>query len=144
MVTNMNTESGIRYGVVTMNSLQDWVFEEFLNNGENVSYQEAEKEFIAEFLFEYEGDKLQTDLDEALDMFRDSYHGEEERYTLISEGMSLELSYLGGAPLVWVLSSPVVERARLCSPCCPNAGDLDNKDEGGYETYSLPSEWFAQ
>jgi hypothetical protein len=50
-------------------------------------------------------------------------------------------SFLGGAPLIWVIKSPHVTRARPCSPCVPNAGDLDNLDEGGIECYDVNPEY---
>ena len=40
-------------------------------------------------------------------------------------GYKYELIYLGGAPLIYVMDSPFVALCLKCSPCCPNAGDLD-------------------
>lgn len=57
------------------------------------------------------------------------------------EGVKYAISWLGGAPLLWIFESPVLSKARLCSPCVPNAGDLDSLDEGGYECYGIPSDW---
>lgn len=57
------------------------------------------------------------------------------------EGVKYEISWLGGAPLLFVLESPVISKARLCSPCVPNAGDLDSLDEDGYECYGIPEYW---
>jgi hypothetical protein len=42
-----------------------------------------------------------------------------------AEGFKYELMYLGGAPLIYVMDSPFVALCGECSPCCPNAGDLD-------------------
>ncbi len=69
----------------------------------------------------------------------------EEGYRLEDGDEIYELSYLGGAPLIWVIkSSRIVYTNSLCSPCCPNAADLDsgltNEDEG-YECYGIPKEW---
>jgi len=114
MIPNINPETGIRYGVVSLNSLQDWVWEEF----------------------EYKGELLTEVDDEAEDW------PEEPAYELEVEDMKLQLGWLGGAPLVWVLKSPHTTRARECSPCVPNAGDLDSLDEGGFECYTLPEDWF--
>jgi len=57
------------------------------------------------------------------------------------EGVKYEISWLGGAPLLFVLESPVISKAKLCSPCAPNAGDLDSLDEDGYECYGIPEYW---
>jgi hypothetical protein len=57
------------------------------------------------------------------------------------EGVRYAISHLGGAPLLWVFESPIISTARLCSPCVPNAGDLDSLDDDGYECYGIPSTW---
>jgi hypothetical protein len=54
------------------------------------------------------------------------------------------MTYLGGAPLLWVLEGPVITKARPCSICVPGAGDLDSPDEDGYECYGLPEGWFDE
>ncbi len=41
-------------------------------------------------------------------------------------GFQYRLGDLGGAPLIWVIKSPYVTPCKTCSPCVPNAGDLDN------------------
>ena len=130
---NVNPETGIRYGVVSLNSLAEWVFDEFFYHGENVTYRDAIEEFRSE-----NPDASEDDVD----AFMESYEGYEDCYELESDGMKLALSYLGGTPIVWVFESPIVDRARLCSPCVPNAGDLDNRDPNGYDCYSLRQDWF--
>lgn len=50
----------------------------------------------------------------------------EHEYEYEDEGFKYRLARLGGAPLVWVIESPYVTYCRSCSPCIPNAGDLDN------------------
>jgi hypothetical protein len=142
-MVNTNPETGMRYGLVALNNLQEWVFDEFFHHGKNVSYEEALKEWREE--------NPKADEEE----FSDLYEGEEENYELETETdftgangktekrpLKLGLSYLGGAPLVWVFESPYTTRARLCSPCCPNAGDLDNQDPHGLVCYTLPPDWF--
>jgi hypothetical protein len=146
LTVNTNPSTGVRYGTVYLQSLAGWAFEEFLYHGTNLSYEAARKDFEQEFRAAYEGepDDLDDALDEALDGFNEDYTGEEETYRLEKDGLELELSYLGGAPMVWVLKSPHTARVRLCSPCVPNAGDLGSPDEGGVEAYTLPPEWFER
>lgn len=55
-----------------------------------------------------------------------------------------QASCLGGALLIWVLKSPETAISRQCSPCCPGAGDLDNLDPDGYETYAIAAEWHEE
>ena len=57
------------------------------------------------------------------------------------DGVKYEISWFGGAPLLWSLESPVISKARLCSPCVPNAGDLNSLDDDGYECYGVPEYW---
>jgi hypothetical protein len=71
--------------------------------------------------------------------------GEGEDYELDDGDASYLIQYLGGAPLIWVTKSPrIVYVKSLCSPCVPNAGDLDSgmtTEEEGYECYGIPEEW---
>lgn len=137
VMANVNPETGIRYGVASLNNLADWVFDEFFYHGTNVSYEKALEEFKKDVL-----KRAMSVSDEEIQRFSDEYQGEEECYTLERDGLKLGLSYLGGAPLVWVYESPFTTYARECSPCVPNAGDLDNQDESGVQCYTLPPEWF--
>lgn len=160
---NVNTETGIRYGVVSLHSLAEWTFDEFFYNGESATMRAIEQDALAErknlrfagmcpdCRADLNGDdcpechySTEDDNGELPDDFWDDIQIEEEEFELVtSDGLSLALSYLGGAPLVWVFKSPVTTRARLCSPCVPNAGDLDAKDPAGFECYDLPSEWYG-
>lgn len=144
-MANIDTATGIHYGTVYLNSLASWAYDEFFYQGTNTTYERCLDDFSREFRAAYEGDEDDFDdaFGEALEAFNDSYEGEEESYRLEKDGLELELSYLGGAPLVWVLKSPRTARVRLCSPCCPNAGDLNSPDEDGVEAYTLPEDWFA-
>ena len=47
---------------------------------------------------------------------------------------------LGGAGLIYVVESPWVADVMMCSPCCPNAGDLKKPLENGFTAYCLPPE----
>ena len=135
MLPNVNPETGIRYGVVALDSLEDWAFDEFFYQGRNVTADAALEEAIA--------NGLDPDDDDATQDFWDDYQAEEENYELeTKDGLKLGLSYLGGAPLVWVFESPVTTEARECSPCVPGAGDLDSQEPGSFTCYTLPSEWF--
>lgn len=144
MATNVNPETGIRYGVVSLNSLEDWVFDEFFHNGTNLSYESAKKEYLAE---NYDADDESDDAiaeEEWEDRFNDEYQGEEDTYSLETDGMILQMSTLGGAYNVWVFESPHIAYCRQCSPCCPNAGNLDSKEENGVTTYDVPTDWYRK
>lgn len=72
------------------------------------------------------------------------HEGDEDRYALRQDGVSLELGWLGGATLIWVLDSNYVTWARTCSPCVPGAGDLDSPTDkdSGFPCLSLPPSWY--
>ena len=59
-----------------------------------------------------------------------------------ADGVNYGITWLGGAPLVWVFKAPTTSKFRLCSPCVPNACDGNNPDEDGYEGYAAPADWF--
>ena len=131
MIPNMNSETGIRYGVVALDSLEDWVWDEFFHQGTNETQEAVAKEYNVENMPE---DEQQA--------FWDNYYADEEEYSLETDGMSLGLSYLGGAPLVYVFQSPHMTQARECSPCIPGAGNLDSQEVGSFDCYTLPQDWF--
>jgi hypothetical protein len=68
------------------------------------------------------------------------------------EGVKYRISWLGGAPLLWVFEGPIGYAERLCSPCVPNAADLDGgfePDTGdehgtGYLCYIVPRDWLSE
>ena len=99
-MTNVNPKTGIRYGVVNIKSLQDWVYEEFFDNGVDLTWEYAKQEFFAEQGSDDE------DTAEYYD-FADNYECDEPEFELeTAEGLKLGLGYLGGCPLVWVFESP--------------------------------------
>lgn len=160
---------GIAYGVVSMNSLQEWVFDEFFHSGVNVTELEIAEDFDANWeaeenqaYIEWQAENPgytakaeenweaeREDIDAARERFFETLEIEEPSYTLeTAEGLQLALGWLGGAPLVWVIDSPETTVAPACSPCVPNAGDLDNRaprgshDFAGVICFDLPADWY--
>lgn len=131
--TNVNPTTGIRYGMISQHSLAHWVMDEVMTHGTNLSYESAWEEYKAEHELTDESD----DIDEHQQEFSDGYYGDDDIYEAIIDGVTVRTSSLG----LWVFHSPVVVATRLCSPCVPNCGDLNNLDENGYECYGLPSDW---
>ena len=132
---NINPETGIPYGVVSLHSLAEWVCEEFTYHGVNLTYEEEKRLFFREHPGASE---------EEWEEHAEQYCPAEEEYYLERDRMQLGLFYLGGAPLVWVYYSPVTRRCRPCSPCIPGAGDLDSPDPKGMECYTLLPEWWGE
>jgi hypothetical protein len=65
--------------------------------------------------------------------------GEDEVY--LYEQYGYKISNSPSLVCLFVEKSPWYTFARPCSPCAPNAGDLDNP-EGLLKTYCLGPEWF--
>jgi hypothetical protein len=73
------------------------------------------------------------------------------------EGVKYRISWLGGAPLLWIIEGPVGFANSLCSPCVPGAADLDSGFEytdipvdeihaqhDGYLCYVVPADWLRK
>lgn len=105
---------------------------------------EYRRAIIAEVDFDVNGsgEIVESDLNAAWDVieqeWNDRYEENEDTYRLEENGYILETSSLG----LYVIKSPYWTETRLCSPCAPNAGDLDNPEEGGVKTYCLGADWF--
>lgn len=138
---NMDLETGIRYGVISIHSLADGVLGDIMTNGENLTYEEARSEFEKETRRRYFGRNADK-AEELLEEWNEFYESSEDTYRYESDGVTVQTS---GESNLWVFMSPTIVKARLCSPCYPNAGDLDTLDpENGYETYGLPADWLRE
>ena len=153
MAANIHPVTGIPYGVIAANSLDPEIFDMIMTNGENTTELDAEEEFRKQINHEIESGRLAADQfgEEMERRLRErSEHATEDchRYVEYDDdnklSLEVETTYLGGAILVYVLQSPYLCAAPLCSPCCPNAGDLDNRYEdgvGGVTCYDVPPDW---
>lgn len=57
------------------------------------------------------------------------------------QGVHYQISWLGGAPLLFVFESPFKGMFQLCSPCVPNAVSLESPSDVGAEGYDVPPDW---
>ena len=96
---------------------------------------------------------------ELIDAYMEQWECDEPTYRLEDGGFIYEMSYLGGAEIIFVLDAPIVTFAHRCSPCVPNAGDLGTPSSfeeymTGRESYWSPTsgvccfaidtEWFEK
>lgn len=150
MNTNTNLETGIRYGTIYLNHLNadtaDWLFTDGTNVSEEEAYEEAEIEIraavmaeIASGEFDDEDNDLEAEVARRMENLDDYFQIDEPYIEGECEGVKYGISWLGGAPLLWVYESPYITKHGLCSPCVPNAGDLES--EGEYECYDVPPDW---
>lgn len=92
-------------------------------------------------------------IEDQLEAFSDMCQIDEPVIEGTYDGVEYLISWLGGASMLWVLSGPIGSVASLCSPCVPNAADLDsgfthNLDitDGAhpFAAYVVPQSWMAK
>jgi len=66
---------------------------------------------------------------------------EEPVFEFDYQGVRGQVTWLGGAQIVFIFESPFTGFFDLCSPCVPNATNLDNPNENGFEGYTVPGDW---
>lgn len=139
MQPNVNELTGIRYGIISANSLDGELVQDLLYyEGEDLSWKEAEEEI--KIAMREEG-VTEEDWDRTLDDRLSDVYIDEPIVEGECEGVKYRTSWLGGALLFWIFESPRIGLYSECSPCCPNAGDLDSPNDDGVECYDVPKEW---
>jgi hypothetical protein len=163
MTANINAETGIPFGVVNGNTVP-YLLDDVTTSGEDLTYAAFKAELEAEVKAALVGvvanrasagdaEKIMERVDcaEIVESILDSGLNdhtdfEECEYSYESDGTKYLMGWLGGAPLIWVIESEYVTYAPVCSPCVPNAGDLDNMSEdgetGGILCYCCPPDDF--
>lgn len=142
-IPNTDPATGIRYGVINSNSLESWVLDEIMYNGENLTYKDALEQHLtdAEAALEPLGVEWSGDLSDVIeDQFAQAYYEENDTYLAVVDGVRLLLR----ESTVTVLASHVTAQVSECSPCYPDAGDLDSPNEYGVTAYTVPFDWFAE
>lgn len=109
---NINIETGIHFGVTCPNS---WNEQERANN----------YDWFDDFYPVYPEDLSEKEAE----LF--------EPEIFICDKPHLKAEYNSNTNIIMVFYSKHTRKCCFCSPCYPNAGDLDNQDENGIETYSL-------
>ena len=146
MIPNTNPETGIAYGVIALAHLNsDYI--DPLTDGIDMSWAEFERKYRAEMTDLLSGvDDPQGDIPDLIDeMFEEEahdYYCDEPVYESKPDApIKWRMSWLGGAAILFVFDSPHTVMCHPCSPCVPNAGDLDSKG-GNTLTYDVPPDWY--
>lgn len=148
---NTHPVTGIRYTVYSMRNLKSWIYEELFYGSQatDLSYEEAYEEELSLAIkrARYEAEVNGEEFDEA-DFIEDwecpEFEIDEPNIAGTYDGVRYEISWLGGAPLLWVLESPHTGQLSLCSPCCPQACDGDSPIAGGFTGYAVPEDWLRK
>lgn len=127
-MSNYDEKTGIHYGVISPNSINQDALNDLYNDGTDPHYEVAKKELLDNFKQFCEENYLHFDninTDSIEDDFNDHFEScgdgqcdyEDKEYTLHISGDNFG---------IFVIRSPYYTFTRLCSPCAPNAGDLNN------------------
>ncbi len=160
--SNIDLETGIRYGVISANEVGSaWFEESTANYGEpscpkcgndaviipSHSEQHANGvtvyQDIPEAYEEYEIDGCGDYACESCEYLFDgdnAFGDEPQSFSFDGEGILAEQS--GDDHDIFILKSPYYTHAQFCSPCAPGAGYLLNPCADGPKTYCLPHSWF--
>ena len=146
---NVDTETGIRYGVINANKLAFDFWETVENDGTDVDYKQAMDDIAQELesaiksvLSDY---TVICDYREAAQGVMDSMIIEYEspgdctRYHYEDEGLIFQTCSDGD---IFVIKSPYYTFCSFCSPCAPGAGFLGS--DGNVKAYCLGPEWFDE
>jgi hypothetical protein len=142
--TNVNRETGIRFGIISMNQLNEWAWEGFeADYGDphcpKCGGTVADSEYLDD------DNDAQGDKDwwcEACDKSywsQDVYGDEPIGHTMDDGEYKAQVDSDND---VWVFKSPYYTHAQFCSPCAPGAGHLAHPCESGPKTYCLGHDWF--
>ena len=148
MSANMNPSTGYRYGIISADSLDPEIINEIQMHGIDLIYEENKKDLKAAVLSACEDYMSKSDAEDLADEAceRMEYLNDEPIHSFNIEcpgyGRVIgQTTWLGGALLVWIFDSPFVLPYAVCSPCVPNAGNLDCPDKDGVLTHDVPNDW---
>lgn len=146
-MNNVNATTGIRYGVVSGHNAP-YLMERIFDSGTDETFAAYRADCVRRMasLLEDMGQRdAEIQAEEIVDNFEwDNYECDESEYSYTDpKGNKFLLGYLGSAPIIWCVETDTLTYVKsLCSPCVPNAGDLDSGfDPHGMKCYGIPSEY---
>lgn len=156
-MSNVDRETGIRYGVISLHSLDCQTFADSTTptfpgpncpecGGDVIPSEEVKHVDLWARRMDRNG--THGCFDHACLSCRKGWdsgdcYGEEADGWECSDS-DYELSPAFSGFCVFVTRSPFYTRATFCSPCAPGAGDLNSPMEEGVKTYCLGHEWFSE
>jgi len=142
----MDEKTGIHYGVINANSLDPETLDQIITRGTSAYEADFEEELtrirgsLERFLTKADTDAV---VEEIVAAFRENT-SDDDSPVFFSDVEGVSGEYLRNSNVVMIFKSPVYTCARQCSPCYPNAGDLDTLDEYGFDTYAPPEDWWYE
>ena len=143
-IPNFDPDTGIHYGVINMNTPMSEAVTDMLFKSADVYYDaavieidDAVDELIAATSDVHGGDQcLRDQIKELMMTSLEDFQGDEFEYS--EEGYYV-IAYTN-ENVIMVIKSPWYTLSNKCSPCYPNAGDLDTPGE--LKTYCLGADFF--
>lgn len=163
-MVNVNAATGIAYGYINANNVNGDVLNDIFCNGIDARRLECDIDFARSYGFktpdQNEGEVYSAYLERVQDTLLDflnamqdeepdfaetveSHDAEFEEYTGDIHVATIDdttVIYNVDNNTICVMDSKTVGKYFLCSPCCPNAGDLDSAG-GDVDTYDVPASW---
>lgn len=146
--TNIDHETGIRYGVISGNDLAPHAWDTIYSEAEDLDYAEAVgnakselahaiKSVLEDYSASFDADELAGSIVDDLD-FDLEHAGDSRRYLYDKDGETFKVLSDGD---IMVTSSKFYTLCSFCSPCAPGAGSLGS--DGSVKTYCLGPNWFS-
>jgi hypothetical protein len=133
-MTNYDEKTGIYYGVISQHSLDGDALNE-IYNGTDLDYEYAKEELKKDFVAFLESHDLisswmdvknQAEINDMFDpieeRFNEQYESDSPTMRYEEDGYIIETSETD----LFIIKSPYVTYAPPCSPCAPDAGNLDD------------------
>lgn len=138
--TNVGKD-GIRFGVINMNDLSQWAWEDVESDYGEPTCGHCGNEVtddIPEDSPDQTGEYWCAHCEHFLDS-EDVYGDEPIGHTIDTDGIKAQIDTDGDA---FVLESPYFTRAAFCSPCAPGACYLTSPCDDGERCYCFGHDWF--
>ena len=131
-MSNYDEKTGIAYGVISPNAINQDVLNDLYNDGIDPHYENARQEILTA-VSDFAGnsglvisDEMQLQISDLLiDDLSDHYQGNDDGQIDYSD-KDYTLHISGDNFGIFVMKSPFYTYCRKCSPCAPGAGDLNN------------------
>jgi hypothetical protein len=134
--TNIDLESGIRYGVIPVNDLDSWIYEEMeAQYGDPSCPKCGFYPLSGSTQSDYECSDCQLHFNSDECFPEDPFC-----HTIVKDGYQAEMG--GDCIDVFVFKSLYFTRAQFCSPCAPGACYLTNPTPEGEKAYCFGHDYF--
>ncbi len=147
-MANVNPETGVRYVIISSNSLNSDVLQElqYGRSSKELRWEEALADLKAQIEAEVNSGELALeDSDDEYTLreerLGDDFYDDEPIHSFDVDGVKGQTTWLGGGLLIWIFYSPFTGTFDLCSPCVPNCCNNDSPNPDGYVGYTVPEDW---